>query len=138
MVHVLDVRKKIEMSENANSDVIDVSSEAVRSVLIKSLLCVATLFLGSTLGGYTGGDGSFDALRHGLFWTLEIAVESIISVKGFVLLPLIFGVFYFFLRYQLSRWVLILPVVLFWILSHDYVSYVYQHYDQQGILHELD
>ncbi len=126
------------MSDNANYDVIDVSSEAIGSVLIKSLLCVATVFLGSTLGGYTGGDGTFVALRNGLFWTVEVAVESIISVKGFVLLPLIFGAFYFFIRYQLSRWFLILPVILFWILSHDYVSYVYQSYEQRGILHELD
>jgi hypothetical protein len=126
------------MRENANYDVIDVSTEAVGSILVKSLMCVGTLFLGSTLGGYTGGDGSFDALRHGLFWTVEIAVESMISVKGFILLPLIFGVFYFFLRYHISRWFLILPVILFWILSHDYISYVYQYYEQEGILHELE
>jgi len=125
------------MNDNANYDIIDVSSGALGSVVLKSLLCIGTIFLGSTLGGYTGGDGSFDSLRHGLFWTIEIAVQSIISVKGFVLLPLIFFSFYFFLRYQITRWVLIIPIIFFWILSHDYIEYVYESYEKDGILHEL-
>lgn len=126
------------MNENAGYDIIDVSSEAVGSILKKSFLCIGSLFLGSVFGGYTGGDGSFNSLRHGLFWTVEIAVESMITVKGFVLLPLIFLIFYFFLRYRLSRWLLVLPLALFWILSHDYISSVYEWHDKKGILHELE
>jgi hypothetical protein len=126
------------MNEHPNLDVIDVSTEAVGSIVGKSFLCIGVLFLGSTFGGYTGGDESFESLRHGLFWTIEIGVESMITTKGFVLLPLIFLIFYFFLRYRISRWLLIVPLVLFWILSHDYISSVYEWYEKEGILHELE
>lgn len=126
------------MNENTNYDVIEVSAEATGSVFGKWLLCVVTLFLGGMLGGYTGGDGTFDALRHGLLWTLEIAVTSMLTVKGFVILPLIFSSYYCFLRFQLPRWLLIVPIALFWFLSHDYISDVYEKYEQEGILHELD
>ncbi len=97
---------------------LSVFTDAIHSMLGRVVICLLVIGLGFGLGGITATK-QISGFVTGLIAAPEIMMVGTMVSIGVVILPLTILFFGFFIRYKMPAFLLVIPLILCWYLSHD-------------------
>ena len=102
-------------------DPIDVILEAPRSLIGRIIMVALAYVVGCGLGGLLV-TGDMIGVAAGVIGSISIALGSILASYGLMVMPMIFGFTYFYIRFEWSEKSLVVPMLLAAFLSYDMIG----------------